>query len=526
MSVTSIYFLAFCFVLLLIYYGVPGKARWYVLLTGSLLFYLISAAPVTIIYLLVSVGTVYWATIRFAVIDGRLADTENRDSGQCSRAEKEKRIWLTAVLTVNFGILAVLKYLNLFLQPVFFVYHLSGGLTETPYFRFTASLGISFYTLQITGYLLDCYWGKCQAERNIGKVLLFGCYFPQMVSGPISRYGELSQTLYAGARFQGIRVLHGIQRVLWGFFQKLVISERLAVIVNTVYGDPDTYSGFYVWAAAFAFILQLYTDFAGCMDIVLGTSECFGVVLPENFRQPFSARTIQEFWQRWHITLGTWLKDYIMYPVLKTETWYRMGSKIKKRWGKSLGKRIPTWAGLFVLWTAMGVWHGNDWKYVIGEGFWFWFLIVGSQMMEPVWKKGLAFFHINKDAWWWIIIQRIRTFFCFATGMIFFRADSLKQACYLLRNGVLRWNAGILGSGLFSLGLGKKELAVTAAGLLLLGAVSHVSRKREDGDVRDWLDERPLVARWAVWYGLFFSVLVLGCYGASYDTSNFIYAGF
>lgn len=523
MNVTSIYFLAFCSALLLLYYCFPGKMRWGVLLAGSLFFYFAGAAPVTIVYLLVSVCTVYWASTRFAAVDEALAGLGKADCDQRSRAEKKKKIILAAVLVINFGMLAVLKYSNLFLQPVFFVYRLSGGTAETPYFKFASALGISFYTLQITGYLLDCYWGKCKAQKNIGKLLLFTCYFPQMVSGPISRYGELEGTLFAGNSFQSKRILHGMQRMLWGFFQKLVISERLAVIVNTIYGDTGTYTGLYVWAAAFGFILQLYTDFAGCMDIVLGVSECFGIYLPENFRMPFSARTIQEFWQRWHITLGTWLKDYIMYPVLKTEVWYRMGTAIKKKWGKSLGKKIPTWAGLFILWTAMGVWHGNDWKYVIGEGYWFWLLIVGSQVMEPFFKKGLAFFHIRKEAFWWILFQRARTFVCFAVGMIFFRADSLRQAFVMIRNGLLRWNTGILGSGLLSFGLGKKELAVTAAGLLLLGAVSY---RKEKGDIRDWIDEKPLVFRWAVWYGLFFGVLVLGCYGTFYDTSNFIYAQF
>ncbi len=514
-GVTSISFLLFFAVLFLVYYGLPGKLRWGVLLAGSLFFYTACAVPYTIVYLLASVLTVYPAARYFAKAD----EAAREAGGSATEAEKRKKRVLILALAVNFGILATLKYRNLLFQPL----QLLGVGEGVSLPALAAPLGISFYTLQITGYLLDCYWGTCKAEKNPGRLLLFTCYFPQMVSGPISRYDALSGTLFAPNRFDTERTARGVQRILWGFFLKLVISERLAVIVNAVYDAPETYTGLYVWAAAFAFILQLYTDFSGCMDIVLGVSECFGVTLPENFRMPFLACTTQEFWQRWHITLGTWLKDYIMYPVLKSDLWYRMGTGIRKRWGKSLSRKIPTWAGLLILWTAMGVWHGNDWKYVIGEGFWFWLLIVGGQICAPLFDKGIALFHINRASWYWKWVQRLRTFVCFAVGMIFFRADSLRQSFAMIRNGLLRWNTAILTGGLWELGLSKKDGAVLVLGLFLLLIVSLL---RENGSMRERVARWPLPVRWAVWYLLFFAVLVTGFYGPSCDMSGFIYAQF
>ena len=253
---------------------------------------------------------------------------------EIAESEGRKKFWFWGALLLNLGILVLLKYLN------FLVYtgralgqmaHVEVPLKEI---SIVAPLGLSFYTLQVLGYLIDVSRGTCGAQKNLVKYAAFSCFFPQLVTGPINRYGAMSESLYAEKKFDYNRVTFGLQRIAWGFFKKLVISERMAVLVNTIYGDWHTYSGLYIVFGTVCFAFQLYTDFSGAMDVAMGVSEALGVRLEENFETPFFSRSLSEFWRRWHISLGGWMKDYVFYPLLKSDLFIRIGDMAK-------GKRFP-----------------------------------------------------------------------------------------------------------------------------------------------------------------------------------------
>lgn len=514
MSITSFSFLVFFLVSLAAYYIMPMKCRWFVLLEFSLLFYLLSAAPYTILYLLISVVSVYFAGNYFEKIR---SNGETKDGQMPTKA---KRI-LILVLLVNVGMLAALKYVNFFILNINSLAGFLGWSGEIENRYWIASLGISYYTLQMIGYVCDSYGGGIAPQKNFLKLLLFGCYYPQMTSGPISRYDQIADQLYMGNSFHYETVVFGMQRILWGFFKKLVVADRLGKFVGAVYEHPHNYSAFYIWIATFAFVIELYADFSGGMDIILGVSECFGIRLPENFRSPFLAKSIQEFWQRWHITLGTWLKDYIMYPMQKSDFMIALDEKCRAKWGKK-GKRVAFNLCMLCLWLAMGMWHGSSWKYIVGEGVWFWLVIVLGRACEPFLKRMIVFLHIKTDCFSYRLFQSLRTFCIFSVGMVFFRAVTLKESFRLLFLSVSMEKITAM-QKIVGIGLDGRNWFICLLGMLAMLIVDLLHEKMP---VRETLAKQNLVFRWFFYLLLIFSVLLWGCYGPGYNAADFIYQGF
>lgn len=479
-SITSFAYMAFLAVALTGYYFIRPVYQVRYLLAISLVFYFLAGEPYTILYLTVSTVSVYFA------------------AKSISRAANEKRAKniLIGTLLLNFGLLAA---------------------TALP-FRIVASLGISYYTLQLTGYLLDVYWKVGEVQTDFAKFALFACYFPQMTSGPISRYKQVKESLYAEHVFDYDQVVCGLRRMAFGMFEKLVIADRLGMIVDSVFNNYTDYNVILIWMGIFCFALQLYTDFAGCINIVLGTSECFGIRLPENFRNPFFSTTVQEFWQRWHITLGTWLKDYIMDPVLKSPLWVRLGEYTRAKFGKKWGKRIPTYLGMLVLWLAMGIWHGSSWKFIVGEGLWFWLVIISGNMCSKGFKRLTELLHINPKNILWITFQRLRTFVIFSLGLIFFRAQNMGEAFALLRSGFTQF--GKRGFGRIRQDLGMVNLCMLCVALLVLIAAELAQNKGIDLFAQ--AAKRPALLRWCCY--VFFCGMIL--LSLSISGQSFIYAGF
>ena len=313
----------------------------------------------------------------------------------------------------------------------------------------------------------------------------------------------------------------GLKRIVWGMFKKMVIATRLGQYVDMVYANLDIYQGMYVWFAVLIYPFQLYTDFSGCMDIIMGISECFGIYLPDNFNAPFFSKTVQEFWQRFHITLGTWLKDYIMYPILKSGLWNKMGKTLKRGLGKKWGKKIPTWLGMLILWLCMGIWHGNSWKYVIGEGVWFWFIIVLGQVMEPLTQKISQKLQIKTECFSWRLFQILRTYFIYCIGILFFRADSIKHALKVLSATLPMRNFEILFDGNLLMSVWNwTDILIL---LFSMGTLFIVDRMKYRGvDVREKLQEQNMVFRWGVYFIVTFIVL----FSMSMSSQDFIYARF
>ena len=285
MGITSFNFLCFFAILLFLYYVLPGRMQWGLLLVCSVAYYLLSGNGILIVYPVVSV-TVCYAGIR--LLSASLGQEDKQDSIQGGGQDgRRRRMILIMTILVNIGILVVLKYVNFGIYTIDGIARLLGSSDELiKSVDFLIPLGMSFYTFSLLGYVVDVYYGIAEPQTNYFKLMLYGMYFPVIISGPILKYREHGEQFFIPHQFDYRRVTRGLQRMLWGFFKKLVIAERLGMLVDTVYGGYADYPGAFIWVATVCYAFQLYTDFSGCMDIVLGMSESFGILLPENFQTP------------------------------------------------------------------------------------------------------------------------------------------------------------------------------------------------------------------------------------------------
>ena len=511
MGITSFYFLCFFAAVLILYYLIPRRFQWTFLLFCSIVYYLLSGNGILILYPVASVTACYAGARLLAAVPAECAG--------------RRRGILFTVILINIGILAVLKYVNFGIYTIDGIAHLCGsGRTLIEAVDFLIPLGISFYAFSLLGYVIDVYYGIAEPQKSYLRLMLYGIYFPAVISGPILKYREHGGQFFASHGFDYRQVTRGLQRMVWGFFKKLVIAERLRVPVDTIYGNYAGYPGAYIWFATVCYAFQLYTDFSGCMDIVLGMSESLGIVLPENFQTPFFAKSISEYWRRWHITLGVWMKEYVFYPLLRSRFFTNLNQRWRKKFGRKRGKQYATFAAMFILWLTVGIWHGGDWKFVIGSGLLHWFYIVMEELLEEPCGRIMARCRIDAKGRMVNAVRIIRTFFLVCVGDLFFRAASVGDAFAMLGRAVSVWNPSVLWDGsLLHLGLEWTELAIAAGALILLWTVSLLERKEP---VRERIARVPLPVRWIVWYALLFAVILFGCYGPGYSAGEFIYQGF
>lgn len=515
MTLVSLESLVFFVIMLFIFYMVSGGKQWMVLLGASILYYMLSVPFYTFSYLLIGLLTVYFA------------------AGWIERQRKGYKAVYCAAIVVNVGILVILKYLDFVLGNVESIIGMFGIKIDIPGMQLVASLGVSFYTLQMIGYLTDVYWGISKCQNNIAKLALFNCYFPQMISGPISRYGQISDDLFAVHKFDADKVSKGFFRILLGVFKKVVLAEQLVLPTEALLNASGEYKGVFLWLGMALYVIRIYADFAGCMDIVLGASECFGIVLPENFRNPFGSKSIQEFWQRWHITLGTWLKDYIMYPILRTNAFSKSTKFLKKKVGKQAAKRVPTFLAMFVLWVCMGIWHGGGWNF-IAEGVWFWLVIVVGQLLQKQLEKITRFLRINTEGILWSCWQKARTAVVFAIGILFFRSQSVGTAFTILKDALdirqIVLSVKQVPHVVVALDdtMGTVKFAWTVGSILLgiLGIVILSGIEKSGKKVSDFWYGKNIWMRYAIIYILVFSIIIFGAYGPGYSSTEFIYGGF
>ena len=490
MSITSFYFLCLFALALLLYYLIPKKVQWPLLLLLSIGYFLTSAevrdshAWYLILYPMAAVGAVWGAAI---LIDR-------------TKEQKKKLAALICAVLFCVGLLCTLKFFHL-------------GLL--------APMGISFYTLTLLGYLFDVYYEIGPVQRNYGKLLLFGCYFPTMISGPIMKYSDMEKQMYTGHKLDYRNVTFGMQRMLLGFFKKLVISERTAILANEIFNNYEKYSGVSIWVGAAAFTMQLYTDFDGCMDIVLGISECFGIRLPENFSAPFLSRSIEKYWRRWHISLGTWMKDYIFYPFSISKHMLHFGKFAKKRFGKTTGRVLPICLANILIFFIVGVWHGASWKYIL-YGLYNGIIIALSNLLKPVYASMAKKCHINTSSRYWKVVSIIRTFIIVNIGWLF-DACLTAELAFKAFTGIFRgFTFSVLANGsLLRLGLNMRDYKILIVGTVILFITSVM--KEKGINLREFVAQRPLVVRWALYIILIFATAPFGYVGS---TTEFVYAQF
>ena len=518
MSLTSVSFLLFAAVLLLAYYCVPKRAQWVVLLAGSWIFYL-TADWRYFLFLGVTVLTSYAAT---RIMGSRLERQEcylKENKATMSREEKKaykariksfNRICLSACLVINFGMLFVCK--AALLKPV-----QSGALG---FLSLGLPMGISFYLFQTMGYCIDVYRGTVKAEKCVFRMALFTSFFPQLIQGPISKFSQLAPQLYGQHRFESKTVAFGLQRMLWGYFKKLVIADRIAVAVGMLKSPAFGGSGFFL--LTFLYAIQLYADFTGGMDMVIGLSEAMGIRLTENFRRPFFSKNIAEYWRRWHISLGEWMKDYIFYPISVSQPMLKLSKAGRKHLG-NFGKRLPVYIASVATWFVTGIWHGLSANFILW-GMLNCFFIVLSEECQPLYAKFHGRFHL-KDKSWYGAFEMLRMFVL----MNLIRACDLfpKVGDYFsaLASMVTKPNFGIFTDGtLTKLGLTGLDWGILGFGIVLMLSVSVYQEVK--GGVREGLQKLPWVCRYAMIFMLFVAVLLMGSYGLGYDAGSFIYNQF
>jgi len=346
-----------------------------------------------------------------------------------------------------------------------------------------------------------------------------------MVSGPFVTYTDMSSQLFCGHRYDHSAVVGGYQRIIWGFFKKMVIADRLSYVVSAVYENYTQYTGFYILVGIFCYALQLYCDFSGCLDMVLGASEIFGIKLPENFNTPFFSENLSEFWRRWHISLGTWFKNYVFYPILKSETLQKLGGRLKKNFGKKVGKTVPTYIGLIVNWLLIGIWHGCTNVYMLASAVIPCILLIGSDITTPFLKKISQKFNFKTECFSFRMFRRIRTFLlmCIVFGTA--RSRSITDVVHMFKSLFSDFNPEIfVDKSLLNLNLNADEWRVVIFGLIVLLIVDTMHFMGID--IRKKLSEQNLVFQWAVMIIGIFAVAVFGVYGPNYNAVDFIYGAF
>ena len=455
MAYLTLKFYIFLAVIIGAYYALPLNRRYFALLLGSAVFYIYTAKFGAVILFIAAIVT-YFAALKI----------------------KGSRTVLVFSVTYALSLLLIIKY-----AP----------------FGIVSALGISFYTLQIIAYLADVYRGKCEPQKDFLKYLLFISFFPQIVQGPIPRYGDLAPQLYEGHKFSEQGFTKGTVLIGWGFFLKLMVADKAAVIADTVFAAPWDFSGAVILTAGILYSLQLYADFKACTCISRGISEIFGIRLSKNFNSPYAAVSVKDFWRRWHMTLSSFLRDYVYIPL-----------------GGSREGTAKKYRNILITFAVSGFWHGVGIKYVV------WGLIHGTyQIAEDfIFPKG-------KDGNLSGFRRALSVIFTFTLVMfawIIFRADTLPRGLYMIYSIFTRFDvASLFGGGLFTLGLVKKEATVLIFALL----IQHIIEAFGDRtDMRGLLISLPLPVRWFIYIGAILIIWIFGTYGFGFSAADFIYRGF
>jgi D-alanyl-lipoteichoic acid acyltransferase DltB (MBOAT superfamily) len=484
----TLQFLVFFPVVATLFFILPHRWRWILLLACSYLFYA-SWKPKYILVLLCVTAIGYLAG---------LWQTRETDP-------KIRRFILIFSLATLLGVLFFFKYFHetnrllqaIFGQPV--------GLDLLLGVHVVMPLGISFFTLQAISYIIDTYRGIYPPEKHAGIFALFIAFFPHLTAGPIARANHLLPQFYEPHVADYEKIVTGLQRMAWGFFKKLVIADRLALLINPVYNEPSSYTGAVLILVTYAFAFQIYCDFSGYADIAIGAARVMGFQLQENFQQPYYAQSIVDFWRRWHISLYNWLRDYIFYPM--SRALHR--SRIRSR--NFLGLVLPPMATMLV----SGLWHGTNWTFLIWGALHGMFMVIS--VLTSKWKN-LLHLPFRLPSHLVAGLKIFATFNLVSFAWIFFRANTLSDAIYIV--GHLFVNQEIPSPLFQNIPGGRYEWLIALLALLLMEAVHWLQER--NGSIRSVIRRQPVWLRWSAYYGL---VIVIFMFG-KFEASEFIYSRF
>lgn len=496
MLFNSVHFFVFFPAVVLIYYIIPRRARWIWLLFTSYFFYM-SWNPRFAFLIAASTILTY--------LSGLLIDRANSIKDDRKRVFR-RRLWVAVSFLSNLAILCFFKYFDFAVYSMNRVLQYAGVKALSPSFDVLLPVGISFYTLQALTYTMDVYRGECAIEKNPAKYALFVSFFPLLISGPIERSKNLLSQVREKHSFNYNNIKNGLIRMAWGFFQKAVIADRIAVAVNQVFDNYRQYAGFYIVVAAVLFAVQLYCDFSAYSDIAIGAAQVMGFRVMSNFRQPYFAKSIRDFWRRWHISLSTWFRDYLYIPL-----------------GGSRCSGLKKYRNIMITFLVSGLWHGASWNFVVWGGMHGAFQIIGDSI-KKLKNKVYMKMKIKTEPFSFKVGQVIVTFILVDFAWIFFRATGITAALGTVKSLFTEFNPWIFFDGsLLELGLDHKEFLIAGAAILILFTIDRIRGKH---NILQKLSAQNALFRWAAYLALVLSIIIFGVYGNDYVQTQFIYFQF
>lgn len=495
MFFNSLHYVLFLPLVVAFYFFIPARRRWVFLLAASYYFYMCWKMEY-IVLIAASTLVDYFAGLRM---------------GQTKDRGKRKR-YLVLSLISNLGILFAFKYFNFFNESARAAFSYFDITYNIPYFDVLLPVGISFYTFQTLSYTIEVFRGRQKPEKHLGIFALYVAFFPQLVAGPIERSTNLLPQFYKEQKFSYDNATNGLKLIIWGLFKKVVIADRIGVMVATIFNNPQQYSGVEYILGASLFAYQVYCDFSGYSDIAIGTAQIFGIKLMTNFRRPFHAISLSELWQRWHISLSTWFRDYLYIPL-----------------GGSRGSKWRTYFNVFFIFFVSGLWHGAAWTYVIWGSVHGIFLVLEMFSLNAR-KRLFGRFNFNEKNILYRGLGLLYTMTIFNFALLIFRALNVQDAFYMIRHlfdGVPKMLHGLVSGDylvvrelLRGLGLSQKELIVVILAIVVLEGAQLLQIR---GSLREQLSRKPMPLRWAVYYSLVASIIFFGAFNMS---QQFIYFQF
>ncbi|MBR1709050.1 MAG: MBOAT family protein [Clostridia bacterium] len=517
--------IAFSIALSVLYYLCPKRFQWGFLLLASLAYYIrsdIRALP----FLLITAGSTWACAFLISKLSGlqkvwlkehKAELTAEEKKAYKAKTKGKQRILFWIALFLNFGMLGIFKYTN---NAIALFNGLSRG--DLSPLNLILPLGISFYTFQSIGYLIDIYNGKYAAETHPLKYLLFVSFFPQLIQGPISRFDALSSQLKASHTFDIDKYERGLLLIAWGFFKKSVIADRALPLVEEVFGHYSSYGGAVIAIGVLFYSLQQYCDFSGGIDLVIGIGELFGISLPPNFRRPYFAISLTDFWHRWHISLGNWMRDYVFYPFALSRPISALSKKLKRAHSQ-LARTLPAAIGNILVFVLVGIWHGLTTNYVLW-GLYNGLILAVTALADPLYKAWGEQHERLVHSRGFHLFRILRTFLVVNIGWYFDRAVHASDAFRMMGLTLFHPDFAQLGSGiLLQLGPNERDFMIFGIGTALLFLISLLSERGTD--VRSLVLSRPLPLRWLL-VGVFLYLTVVWFVGYGQGTSGFLYAVF
>ncbi len=498
MLFNSVEFLIFFPIVLLVNFILPKKIRYIWLLVASYYFYMCWNAQYALLILTSTVIT-YLSGLALEFV-------KNRDL-----VEKKKTLFKNLIVAVSFlsnlGILFYYKYINFtmeLLTELFANFHVE---LNTPTFDIVLPVGISFYTFQALSYTMDVYRDEIYAEKNPLRYALFVSFFPQLVAGPIERSKNLLKQLAVPKNFSYESAREGLLLMLWGYFLKVVLADRISTFVDTIYGNYASYPGWYIAFASALFAVQIYCDFSGYSTIAMGAAKILGIDLMLNFDAPYLSTSVADFWRRWHISLTSWFKDYLYIPL-----------------GGSRKGKLRKYINKLIVFLVSGLWHGADLSYVVWGGLNGLYQIVG-EILQPVRDFLVKILGLHRESAGHKVVHVIGTFVLVDFAWIFFRASTYQEGVEIIRTMLGTYNPWIFVDGsLYNCGLDVRNFWLMMAGIALLFAADCC--KKKGIIVRQAIIAQDVWVRWIVIAFSVSAILTFGVWGPNYDAASFIYFQF